>query len=173
MRFPIYDRTLKEAYRRYDISRKIRYGEDNGVDPFNPGHKSRILGCAIENQISIWLFGKPSGFTDIKADTDGGFDLVIHGKKWDVKANNVENAGSWLINYPKGDDNRDPRIQFLCVNGHLTDVNDPFNRTFEIAGAISMEEVWRVADVKQYRFGKYYRVTTEMLRPFDEFDLRP
>lgn len=169
MRFPIHDRTLTEAFKRYDLSRRSRYGSDKGADPFNPGHRSRVLGIAIENQISIWLWGKPSGYTDIKASTDGGFDLKLQGRKWDVKANNVDNAGSWLISHPKSEpDDRDPDTVFLCVNGHLTDVNDPLNRSFYIMGYITLAQVKERSALKWYPFGQYYRVVEADLNPIND-----
>jgi len=167
MRFQIRERTLREALKRYDASRRMRYGEGMGFDFTNPGHVSRVLGVAIENQISLNLFGKPSSYTDRRADTDGGWDLEIGGRMWDIKANNVENHGSWLIDYKKGVDNRPDDLLFLCCNGTLG-ADYEHNRTYTIEGWISMGEL-RQMEPKWYKFGRYYNPRVADLNPFDDF----
>lgn len=169
MRFDILPRTLKEAVRRYDDSRIRRYGADNGFDFTNPGHVSRVLGVAVESQISQWLFGSESGYTDPRATTDGGYDLTIRGVNWDVKANNVDNANSWLVSYDKKENETRPDdTHILCVNGVLGK-DLPDNRTFEIVGWTTLGWLRQNHKPKFYPFGRYWRVTPEELQPFDDF----
>ena len=169
MRFNITDRTLREALNRYDLSRRIRYGEDQGFDWSNPGHVSRLLGCAVENQISLMLHGKPSGHTDPSKSADAGFDLLVAGHRYDVKANNVENHNSWLIDSKEGKPNAAPKpegLRYLFVNGtYGADYEN--NRTFEIMGWMTHDEVVEKVPIKWYRFGPYHRVTTELINPMN------
>jgi len=169
MRFPITDKALKGAIKRYHKSRSIRYGESNGFDPFNPGHVSRVLGVAIESQISAHLFGQESGYTEAGADTDGGYDLEVAGIKWDVKANNIQNENSWLVAADKKEgDSRPDDTHFLCVNGVL-DADHPNNRSFEIVGWTSMLDLRQNVKVKWYNFGPYFKITPDDLQSFNDF----
>jgi len=169
MRFKIQPRTLKAAVRRYDDSRVRRYGLDHGFDFTNPGHVSRVLGVSVESQISQNLFGTESGYVDPKASTDGGWDLEIDGVRWDVKANNVDNENSWLVQFDKKENETRPDdTHILCVNGVLGK-DLPNNRTFEIVGWTTLGKMRNDLEPRFYKFGRYWKLTPESIQPFDDF----